>query len=69
MESIAAAEIKKTLQSNNIPEESVSAIQRMTGALINKILHDPTIFLKNNGMVEDKSLYIDIIRRLFKLDG
>jgi glutamyl-tRNA reductase len=41
----------------------------MTGALINKILHDPTIFLKNNGMVEDKSLYIDIIRRLFKLDG
>jgi glutamyl-tRNA reductase len=69
MESIAAAEIQKTLKSNNIPEESVSAIQRMTGALINKILHDPTIFLKNNGMVEDKSLYIDIIRRLFKLDG
>ena len=69
MESIAAAEIQKTLQSNNIPEDSVSAIQRMTGALINKILHDPTIFLKNEGMVEDKSHYIDIIRRLFKLDG
>jgi len=69
MESIAAAEIQKTLQSNNIPEDSVSAIQRMTGALINKILHDPTIFLKNEGMVEDKSGYIDLIRRLFKLDG
>jgi len=69
MESIAAAEIQKTLQSNNIPEDSVSAIQRMTGALINKILHDPTIFLKNEGMVADKSHYIDTIRRLFKLDG
>jgi len=69
MESIATAEIQKTLQSHNIPDDSVSAIQKMTGALINKILHDPTIFLKNDKMVEDKSLYIDIIRKLFKLDG
>ncbi len=69
METIAAAELQKTLQSNNIPEDSVSAIQKMTDALINKILHDPTIFLKKDGMMEDKSLYIDIVRRLFKLDG
>lgn len=69
MESIATAEIKKTLQSHNIPDDSVTALQKMTGALINKILHDPTIFLKNDKMVEDKSLYIDIIRKLFKLDG
>ena len=68
MESIAAAEIKKTLQSNEIPEGSVSAIQKMAGALINKIMHDPTIFLKKDGMVGDKSLYIDTIRKLFKLD-
>jgi glutamyl-tRNA reductase len=69
METIAAAELQKTLQSNNIPEDSVSAIQKMTGSLINKILHDPTIFLKKDGMMEDKSLYIDIVRKLFKLDG
>ena len=69
MESIAAAEIQKTLNSNNIPAESVSAIQKMAAALINKILHDPTMFLKKDGMVEDKSLYIDIVRKLFKLDG
>jgi glutamyl-tRNA reductase len=68
MESIAAAEIQKTLQSHKIPEDSVSAIQKMADSLINKILHDPTIFLKKDGMVEDKSLYIDIIRKLFKLD-
>ena len=69
MESIAAAEIKKTLNSNNIPADSASAIHKMTAALINKILHDPTMFLKKDaGMVEDKSLYIDTVRRLFKLD-
>ena len=68
MESIAAAEIKKTLNSNNIPADSASAIQKMAAALINKILHDPTMFLKKDGMVEDKSLYIDTVRKLFKLD-
>ncbi len=68
MESIAAAEMQKTLKFNNLPADSVSAIQKMTGSLINKILHDPTIFLKKDGMVEDKSLHIDVVRKLFKLD-
>ena len=68
MESIAAAEIKKTLQSNKIPESSVAAIHKMTGALINKMLHDPTIFLKKDDMAGGKSLYIYAVRKLFKLD-
>ena len=68
MESIAAAEIKKTLNSNKIPADSVSAIQKMAAALINKILHDPTMFLKKDGMAADKSLYIDTVRKLFKLE-
>jgi glutamyl-tRNA reductase len=68
IETIAAAEIKKTLQSNKIQDAGAAAIHRMTGALINKILHDPTVFLKTNGMVEDKSLYVDAIRKIFKLD-
>jgi glutamyl-tRNA reductase len=40
----------------------------MTSALINKILHDPTVFLKKNGMMGDKSYYVDTVRKLFKLD-
>jgi glutamyl-tRNA reductase len=68
LESIADAEIKKTLNSNKIPAESVSAIQKMSVALINKILHDPTLFLKKDGMAADKSLYIDTVRKLFKLE-
>jgi len=68
MESIAAAEVKKTLQSNKVPEASVAAIRKMTGALINKIMHDPTVFLKKDGMVGDKSLYVDAVRKIFNLD-
>ena len=66
--SIAQAEIKKTLQSNKFSESGVEALNKMTGALINKILHNPTIFLKKNGMLTDRSLYIDAVRKLFNLD-
>ena len=68
MTSIAQAEIKKTLQSNNFSDSGVEALNKMTGALINKILHDPTIFLKKNGMLSDRSYYIDAVRKLFNLD-
>jgi len=40
----------------------------MTDALINKILHDPTLFLKSNGCHGNKSIYLDTTRKLFKLD-
>jgi len=68
MESIARAELKKTLQSNKILEKDAEAIHKMAESLINKIMHGPTVFLKRNGMREDKSFYIDTVRKLFKLD-
>jgi glutamyl-tRNA reductase len=68
MESITAAELKKTLQSSMISEQDATALHKMAGSLINKILHEPTRFLKRTGMREDKSFYIDTVRKLFKLD-
>ena len=68
LEAIAETEIKKTLQSNKIPESSLGAIQKMAGSLINKIMHDPTVFLKKDGMPGDMSNHIDTVRKLFKLD-
>jgi len=68
MESIAAAELKKTLQSSMISEQDATALHKMAGSLINKILHEPTRFLKRTGMREDRSFYIDTVRKLFKLD-
>ena len=69
IDSIAKAEIKKTLRSlNHLTIDDDQAINRMVNAMINKILHDPTLLLKGNGFHEDKSAYIDITRKLFKLD-
>jgi glutamyl-tRNA reductase len=68
LESIAETEIKKTLQSNKIPESGAQAIKKMADSLINKILHNPTMFLKKKSMTGDKSNHIDLVRKLFKLD-
>lgn len=70
MEEIARVEIEKTLNSlKHLSDSDAQAIQRMTHALINKILHDPTIFLKNNGYHGNKSACLNITRKLFNLDG
>ena len=69
LDGIAKAEIKKTLQSlRHLSDDDCKAINRMTDAMINKILHDPMLLLKSNGFHGDKSAYLDITRRLFKLD-
>ena len=69
MDNIARSEVKKTLQTlNHLSDYDCKAINRMTNALINKILHDPTLLLKRNRSHGDKSVYLDITRKLFKLD-
>ncbi len=68
LESIAAAEISRTLHSGNISDEGRQALERMTQALVNKFLHDPTEVLKRNGCQGGRSLYLDMARKLFKLD-
>jgi glutamyl-tRNA reductase len=69
MEEIRQRELKKTFGSlQTISEEDRVAIDRLTAALVNKILHDPTVFLKAKGHKDEKSLYLDITRRLFNLD-
>lgn len=69
MDVIAAAETRKTLQSlPHLSEEDQRAIQRMTRALVNKIMHDPTLFLKRSGVRGNKRTYLDIARKLFNID-
>jgi len=69
IDTIARTEVDKTLQSlNHLSDNDCQAIHRMTNSLINKILHDPTIFLKSNGCYGDRFAYIDLTRKLFKLD-
>jgi len=68
LEIIARAEVEKTMQSNSISGADSQAIQRMTDSIINKFLHDPTLVLKGNGIHRDKSVYLDVARKLFRLD-
>ncbi|MCU0539108.1 MAG: glutamyl-tRNA reductase [Desulfobacterales bacterium] len=68
MEAIAESEIRRTLHGSSLPPESAPALSRMMGAFINKVLHEPTVFLKQDGMHANKPTYLDAVRKLFKLD-
>ena len=69
IEEIRQAELKKTFASlTSVSEEDRAAIDRLTAALVKKILHDPTLFLKKSEHKDKKSLHVDITRRLFNLD-
>jgi glutamyl-tRNA reductase len=69
MEEIRQKELKKTFGSLRASsEEDRAAIDRLTAALVNKILHGPTVFLKQSANKEEKALYVDMTRKLFSLD-
>ena len=69
VETMARQELEKTLVSlNHLSESDKRAIQRMTGALVNKILHEPTDYLKKDGCRGNKSVALDLTRKLFNLD-
>jgi glutamyl-tRNA reductase len=69
LETISQNEVKKTFKSlQHLSETDYQAIIRMTNAIINKILHDPTLFLKQNGYHGPSSASIDFARKLFNLD-
>jgi glutamyl-tRNA reductase len=66
---MAQAEVQRTLQQmEHLASEDKKTIERMTHALVNKILHDPTHYLKSNGCQGDRANSLDIARKLFRLD-
>jgi glutamyl-tRNA reductase len=68
LEGLADAEIRRTVQGQGLSEVDAEALQRMMGAFINKALHEPTLYLKREGMGGGKSSQVDLVRKLFKLD-
>ena len=69
VEAIARQELDKTLgPMSHLSDIDKQAIERMTAALVNKILHGPTDFLKNDGCRGNKSAALDLTRKLFKLE-
>ena len=68
LEQVRRAEVQKTLSSlNGLNDKERKAIESMTCAIVNKILHQPTYILKQANNNGDGSLYIDAVRTLFDL--
>jgi len=70
LESIIRIEADRTRQQlqPQIDAADGTAFERMTQALVNKILHDPTTILKDPAGHANKALMLDITRKLFRLD-
>jgi glutamyl-tRNA reductase len=68
LDTIAQGELKKTLGSLSLAGDEQAAIVRMTNALVKKILHDPTLLLKRDGCRGNRSVHLDLVRKLFNLD-
>ncbi len=68
-EQIREAEVRKTLsQLNPLSDEEIEAIQVLTQSVVNKLLHDPILFLKRTSTRARKDFYLDVARKLFHLD-
>ncbi|RLB73919.1 MAG: glutamyl-tRNA reductase [Deltaproteobacteria bacterium] len=68
LEQVRQVETAKTLSSlNKLNEKERKAIESMTCAIVNKILHHPTHILKQTNNGGDGNLYIDAVRTLFDL--
>ncbi len=69
LQKIARSELSKTLASlKHLNDQDHLALERMLEAFINKILHDPTVYLKNPGVHRNRSAALHLARLLFKLD-
>lgn len=45
------------------------AVELVTRQIINKIAHDPIVFLKRSGFHGRRNFYLDTVRKIFNLDG
>ena len=66
---IRIAEVGKTLKKiKNLSDNEKQAIHAMTQSIINKILHQPTVKLKNKIQGKDGRKFLNTVRQLFYLD-
>lgn len=62
-------EIVRTLPAlEQTSDQNRQALEKMIETMVNKIMHDPTSLLKKEGGHINKPVYLDMTRRLFKLD-
>jgi len=68
-EEIRAAELKRSLaRLGPLSEEQIEALDILTRSLMQKMLHDPILFIKHAGHRDRKDRYVELARKLFNLD-
>ena len=68
IEQIRQAELERTLAGlSGLDDKQRKAIESMTNAMVNKILHQPTQILKQTSNGGDSNCYLDAVRTLFNL--
>ena len=64
-ERMRQAELDRTLRRFDATDEQREQLDAMTKALVRRILHDPIATLRERG---DRDVYLDAVRKLFRLD-
>ncbi len=68
-EKLRDAELAKTMAHlGELPDKERRAVEVLANSLVNKMLHHPIRYLKQEGPVADKRTRIDTVRMLFGLD-
>jgi glutamyl-tRNA reductase len=69
MEDVRERELDKALSSlPHLSEKERRGMEALSEAIVNKILHGPVTFLKKASRNSEGELYVDVVKRLFKLD-
>ena len=69
-EQIRQGELKKTFGPlDPLQEDLAKSLEVVTQSIVNKVLHDPILFLKRTSGKARKDLYLDTARKMFNLDA
>ncbi len=69
-DAIRRAELEKTMAGLvNLSDKEKKSIDKMSAAMMNKVLHHPIVFLKQDDSHKDKKVKLAMIRKFFNLDS
>jgi len=67
-ENIRQKEVAKSLKRMDVSDADREAIEKMSAAIINKLLHEPVVNLKKEAETENGPPFLKVMRTLFGLD-
>ncbi len=67
-ENIRQAELKRTLSRINLTEKEVKAIEAMSSAIVNKLLHPVLNYVKRNSVTGDTERIVPLVKEMFGLE-